>query len=373
MSRSHTTRGVFLGAVLGIGVTLALALGLGVLAGAGVAASNAVPANTSPPTITGTPQDGQKLTGDKGQWSGAPKSYKLSWTRCDKVGGSCASISGATAAKYTLTTADVGNTLRFKVTATNADGSASASSVPTAVVVAAAAKPTPVNTSAPTITGTPQVGQKLTGDKGQWSGGPKSYKYFWTRCGTGGSGCSNISGATATTYTLTPTDTGNTLRFKVEAVNANGSTFASSAPTAVIGAIPKPPATGCPAGSGTVQAAQVGSPAHLLIDGQQASPSVVHRGTRQLILRYHVTACGGRPVQGALVYATAIPFQQLTIPAEQTTGSTGWAELDFRMLSGFPVSSRQQLIAVFVRARKSGENILGGISTRRLFSVPVRQ
>ncbi len=371
MTRSPKKRGVLLGALLGIAATLALVLGLGVLAGAGVAASAAVPANTSPPTITGTPQAGKKLTGDKGQWSGNPTSYKLFWTRCDKVGGSCANISGATAATYTPTSADVGNTLRFKVEATNADGSASASSVPTAVIAAAAAKPGPGNTAVPTITGTPQVGQKLTGDKGKWSGGSITYKYFWTRCGTAGKGCSNISGATATTHTLISADVGNTLRFKVEATNANGSTTAVSVATAIVTAVAKPPATGCPAGSGTVQASEVTSPARLLIRGQRASPTVVHRGTRHLTLRYHVTACGGRPVQGAMVYATAIPFGQLAIPPERATGAGGWASLDFRMLAGFPVSSRQHLIAVFARARVSGQNLLGGISTRRLFAVRI--
>jgi hypothetical protein len=117
--------------------------------------------------------------------------------------------------------------------------------------------------------------------------------------------------------------------------------------------------------------ADVGSPARLLIDGQQANPSVVHRGTQQISLRYHVSACGGRSVQGALVYATAVPFNQLNIPAEQTTGQDGWASLTFNTMAGFPVSPHQQLLAIFVRARKSGENLLAGISTRRLFSVPV--
>jgi hypothetical protein len=117
--------------------------------------------------------------------------------------------------------------------------------------------------------------------------------------------------------------------------------------------------------------ADVKPPARLLIDVQQSSPSIVHRGAQTIIVRYHVSACGGRSVQGALVYVTATPYNQLSTPGEQATGSDGFAELSFRTLAGFPVSQKQQLLAMFVRARKSGEDLLGGISTRRLFSIPV--
>lgn len=376
MSRSIKKRWTFFGAVIGMaGITIAIVVGLGVLAGAGTAASSAPPQNTSPPTVTGTAKLGHRLDGRRGLWSNSPTDYNNFWTRCDTSGGSCLNVGGAHGATYTLTSTDVGHSVRLKVQATNADGSTFASSAPTAVVTTASTKSSPQNTALPTVTGTAQVGQRLDGHRGQWSNNPTDYNYFWTRCGQGGVSCANISGANGASYMLTSADVGNRLRFKVQATNAGGSTFASSDPTAVIAAATAPPppapATGCPSGTGPVQVTAVSPPARLLIDQQQSSPSVVTRGTPQLIVRYHVSACGGRSVQGALVYATATPFNQLSIPPEATTDSGGWAELDFHMLAGFPVSSKQQLIAIFVRARKSGEDLLGGISTRRLFSVQV--
>jgi hypothetical protein len=239
---------------------------------------------------------------------------------------------------------------------------------------AAAGAAAPSNTSPPTITGTPQEGQTLVGHRGQWSGSPTDYNDFWVRCDKNGGSCSNISGAhDRTGYLLKSVDVGNTIRFKVQAKNADGSTFDSSVPTAVVTAAtvaPPPVTNGCTKKGGSIPIAGVTPPARLTIDQTQISPSTITYGTRSVTARFHVAACSGS-IEGALVYATAVPFGQFAIPNEQATGSDGWATVQLSALAGYPVSNKQQLLVIFVRARKTGEDLLGGISTRRLVSFHV--
>jgi hypothetical protein len=239
---------------------------------------------------------------------------------------------------------------------------------------AAAGAAAPSNTSPPTITGTPQEGHTLVGHRGKWSGSPTDYNDFWVRCDKDGASCANISGAhDRNGYLLKKVDVGNTIRFKVQATNADGSTFASSVPTAVITAAtvtPPPVTNGCAKKGGSIPIAGVTPPARLTIDQTQISPSTITYGTRAVTARFHVAACSGS-VEGALVYVTAVPFGQFAIPNEQPTGSDGWATVQLSALAGYPVSNKQQLLVMFVRARKSGEDLLGGISTRRLVSFHV--
>jgi hypothetical protein len=329
------------------------------------------PGNTAKPTISGTAQEGQTLTGSAGTWTNSPTKFDYSWRRCNQNGSNCDGIGGAHGTTYTLTSADIGKRIRFRVKASNADGSRKAESDPTAVVRAAAK---PGSSSPPTISGTAAEGSTLNGSKGSWTHSPSSFDYAWLRCDRNGNNCGAISGARGASYVLTSADVGSTVRFRVTATNSEGSTTATSVPTAVV---QKPQAPlrgpGCPAGSGNPdQVAGITPPARLLVDSLQSDPRVVSRSTSTLVVRFHVTSTCGGSVQGALVYATAIPYNQFSIPPEAATGSDGWATLVFRRLSGFPVSSRQQLIAMFVRARKPGEPVLSGISTRRLFSIPVR-
>ncbi len=297
-----------------------------------------------------------------------PRAIVDHWVRCDKKGKHCANIGGATdATAYVLRKADVGQTVRLKVEAKNADGSTIASSEPTAKITAAA----PANTSLPTIAGTPQETKSLQGTRGTWTGNPR-YDDFWVRCDSSGGSCAKIARATRRTYTLTAADVGNTIRFRVEAKNSGGTTAASSVPTGIIAPATKAPPTtaGCTKSGGRIAIAGVSAPARLTIDRTQVSPSRVTFGTGAIVARFHVSACGGS-VQGARLFVTAVPYQQFSVPREATTGRDGWATLHFSSLAGFPVNGKQQLIVMFVRARKGGEPILGGVSTRRLISFHV--
>ena len=353
-------------------VTIAVAaIAIGAVFGTpriGNAAAQAVPANTTLPAISGTAQQGSTLTTDNGTWSNSPTSYAYAWSRCNASGNTCAAISGATTQTYQVQQADVGSTLRVTVTATNGDGaSAPATSAATAVVSSVAA---PANTAPPIVSGTAQVGSTLTATNGTWNGSPTTFANAWSRCDQNGANCTTIAGATAATYVLAQADLGSTLRVVVTATNAGGSTQATSVPTAVVAG--PPPSTGCPSGTGAVQVADVNSPARLLIDRQTITPGVVSPSAQTIQVSFRVTACGGRPVQGALAYATAVPYNQYSVPPEAPTGADGMVTLTMTQRSGFPAARQQRLLVVFARARKPGEPITGGISSRRLVSFPVR-
>jgi hypothetical protein len=53
-------------------------------------------------------------------------------------------------------------------------------------------------------------------------GGGAPFSYQWQRCSSTGTGCVDISGATATGYTLTSADAGRVVRSTVRATNVNG-------------------------------------------------------------------------------------------------------------------------------------------------------
>lgn len=247
----------------------------------------------------------------------------------------------------------------------------------------------PNNTAPPTITGKAQVGELLKADNGTWSGNPTSFTYQWRICDNNGGACHDISGATGNEYTIKSADQGNTIRVVVTAKNADGSTSATSVPTALIAAASsggtsttsttstttaQAQSNGCPkmaAGASSVSVSDVASPARLQINGIQSSPGVITRGTGVFTVKFHVADTCGDPVQGAQVYATGVPYNMISIPAQQNTDASGNVSMQFKTLSGFPATPKQQLLVMFVRASKPGDPILAGVSTRRLVSLHV--
>jgi hypothetical protein len=185
--------------------------------------------------------DGADLTVLPVTYSGSapPTSFAYTWKRCSSSGGSCTTIANADAATYTLTSLDVGSTIRATVTATSSAGTATATSAPTAVVTAAA----PANTVAPTITGasTASVGVALSADNGTWKGTtPMSFAYRWLRCDAAGGGCAAIAGATGSSYAPLDVDVGSALRVEVTANNGVGGpvTVQSNATEKVASSVP---------------------------------------------------------------------------------------------------------------------------------------
>lgn len=119
----------------------------------------------------------------------------------------------------TVTGLTDGTLYDFRVTSQNAQGSASAT-----VSAQPPNQSTPINTAAPTISGSPAVGETLTLSDGTWSNSPSSYTRQWFADGVA------ISGATGTTYVLTTAELGKSITGVVTAHNAVGDVAATSAP-----------------------------------------------------------------------------------------------------------------------------------------------
>lgn len=108
----------------------------------GIIAANP-PENTSLPVLSGIAQENERLIADEGSWTGTPTIvYSYEWLRCDSGGDNCSAISGQQNSYYDLSGSDVGSRIRLTVTATNAGGSATATTAATDIVSAA----TPVGT-----------------------------------------------------------------------------------------------------------------------------------------------------------------------------------------------------------------------------------
>ncbi len=200
---------------------------------------------TGAPTISGTAQVGGTLTADTsgiGDADGLTNvTYGYQWISSD--GTTDTDISGETDAAYTLVADDVGRTIKVRVTFTDdAENETTLTSTATDEVDFAVQQQTANNpaTGWPTISGTAQVGEMLTADTSGIADDDgldnATFRYRWL------ADDADITGATASTYSLVAADEGKTIKVRVIVTDdAENETTLTSTATAVVAA-PEPPA-----------------------------------------------------------------------------------------------------------------------------------
>jgi O-glycosyl hydrolase len=244
-----------------------------------------VPVNTARPTITGIARVGATLTEEHGSWTNSPTGYTYQWERCTGLGFACLPIKGATHQTYVLEAADLGSLLVVQETASNITGAGTpAVSSPVGPVTL----PPPVNTAAPTITGSPESGQTLLVTHGSWTNGPTEYREQWLRCDSGGGSCVPIHDAINLTYAPAAADVGHTLRVQETASGAGGlGEPANSQTTSIVSAAPLhanageniEATTGTPVtldGSGSTPASEITAAHWEFGDGSSGEGEIVH-------------------------------------------------------------------------------------------------
>jgi hypothetical protein len=343
-----------------------------------VVVATAKPVNKAEPAVSGSATEGKRLTASNGTWSGStPMSFAYQWVRCGTDGGApdggnCMFIVNATSAFYTLGSNDAGRRIRVRVTASNNAGSETVASNATSIVAASATAGAPRNTSEPSISGNPRQGQTLTANTGSWLGAqPIRFVLQWLRCDRNGNSCVALSGQTRPTYVLAGGDINHRIRLRVTATNSRGTGSATANPTQTVqGPAPPPlPAGAIRLTNGTVSipASSVSMPARLVVDAVRFAPNPVRSRQSPIEVRVHVSDTRGYIVRDALVFVRSTPLVTTSL-SNQRTGQDGWVTLRLMPEADFPLR-RSYNVQFFVRARKSGDNVLAGVSTRRLVQV----
>lgn len=224
----------------------------------------------------------------------------------------------------------------------------------------------PSNTTPPAISGTPRDGDTLTVNQGAWSGDdPMTFAYQWQRCDVNGANCVDLAGATGPTYAVQTPDVGNRLRARVTATNSDGNSSASSQPTAQV--TPPEGATPVSGGRYSIPASSVRLPHRLVVSGVEFAPSVL-RSRQEFTGRFRVTDTRGYYVRDAIVLLTGVPLGWITAPQEVKTNVDGLATLQLLPTTRLRLVRGGSMV-MFLRARKDGDSILAGVSSRRLVRV----
>ncbi|MDO9397366.1 MAG: Ig-like domain-containing protein [Herbiconiux sp.] len=222
------------------------------------------------PVVSGSAVVGQKLTLANGSWAPSP-AFAYQWKR------NGVAIPGATAKSYTAVTADAGAKLSVTTTATKSGYSTvKVTSASTATVTGGVMKGV-----TPIISGTTQVGQKLTATAPGWAPSDAVLAYQWKRNGA------VITGSTSKVRLLTVNDAGAKLTVTVTATrpgytSVSKTSLATAAITKSLPPVPNAVPNGGPdaatsrTGAGTptpASPAPVASPAPKVVPGPTGSPA----------------------------------------------------------------------------------------------------
>lgn len=165
------------------------------------------PVEGQPPSVEGVGSVGETLTCLHGGWTGTqPITFSYQWL----LEG--AEISGATGQTLPVLASYEGKNVECRVTAKNSVSGATAASAPFGI-----GEQTPENTKRPQITGTPEVGKKLTCSEGTWTGSPNKFEFTWHRVR---SGVEEEIGTHSAEYTVQTLDQGDPLYCTVKAENS---------------------------------------------------------------------------------------------------------------------------------------------------------
>ena len=103
----------------------------------------------------------------------------------------------------------------------------------------------------------------------------------------------------------------------------------------------------------------------LVVDSVRFTPNPI-RTRGPISVSFHVVDTRGFVVRDALVFVRSTPLVTST-PPETGTRQDGWVTFQVLPRKSFPLNGKA--VQFFVRARKQGDNLLAGISTRRLVQV----
>jgi hypothetical protein len=145
--------------------------------------------------------------------------------------------------------------------------------------------------------------------------------------------------------------------------SGGGNSSSGSTPS---GAVATPSGVSIPASS--VTAGQ----ARLVIAAVKFNPSTVRSRTKPIRVQLTVKDTRGYLIRDAIVFVRGVPEQRVRPVAEVRTNKQGVAVVTLRPTKLLPLRPGGRL-TVFTRARKAGEPVNGGVSTRRLVSLRLAQ